>query len=195
MTTAGMLTSQLHMNKHQSAIPCPIKRQHKGRSLSHSDNFALRAEKLKRKRHEFEEANKGEMERKRKATEAARRQEATLAESRALVAHVLACHSSFYGLLQARSLAHLVHARSVCFLADACACVHVSLKRYSFSTMHAKPLTLCVQIPENSSVDVIKRARKQLSFRVHPDRCKLPQAKEAFHRVNEAADALLQHRA
>ena len=52
-----------------------------------------------------------------------------------------------------------------------------------------------MQIPEDSSVDIIRKSRKQLSFRVHPDRCKLPQAKEAFHRVNEAADALLHQRA
>jgi curved DNA-binding protein CbpA len=52
-----------------------------------------------------------------------------------------------------------------------------------------------MQIPENANIEAIKRARKQMSFRVHPDRCRLPNAKEAFHRVNEAADALMQQRA
>lgn len=48
-----------------------------------------------------------------------------------------------------------------------------------------------LQVPQNANAEAIKRARKQMSFKVHPDRCKLPQAKDAFHRINEAADALL----
>ena len=48
-----------------------------------------------------------------------------------------------------------------------------------------------LQIPENSSAQVINRARRKLSSRVHPDRCKFVRAKDAFHRINHAADELL----
>lgn len=47
-----------------------------------------------------------------------------------------------------------------------------------------------LQIPESSSLDSINKARKELSRLVHPDRCKLPGAQEAFVKITESASAL-----
>ena len=53
------------------------------------------------------------------------------------------------------------------------------------------PAPVRLQIPENSSAQAVKRARRQMLSKVHPDNCKFERAVEAFHRVGEAADKLL----
>jgi DnaJ domain len=59
---------------------------------------------------------------------------------------------------------------------------------YNITVVHNAGVHL--QIPESSSLDSINKARKELSRLVHPDRCKLPGAQEAFVKITEAASAL-----
>lgn len=47
-----------------------------------------------------------------------------------------------------------------------------------------------VQIPESSSLSDINKAWRELSRLVHPDRCKLPGAQEAFVKITGAANHL-----
>ena len=176
-------------------------------------------ERLKRKRYEYEEQNKEDILRRQREAEAARRQEESASEQRKLVSHILAHHRSYFEVLNVRT----VTAGPLCAVCGGvrllegvthAAVPQCALRRpYIIAVaLHARSrprlqvsetvpvfevwvsCTGGVQIPEDSAVDVIKRARKQMSFRVHPDRCKLPQAKDAFHKVNEAAEALLSHR-
>lgn len=62
-----------------------------------------RAEKLKRKRQEYEELHREELAAEARASEARRRLEALLTEQRQLIAHIMARHASFYDLLQVRA--------------------------------------------------------------------------------------------
>lgn len=49
---------------------------------------------------------------------------------------------------------------------------------------------LCAQVPEGAPLDAINAAGRRLSLQVHPDRCKLPQARDAFERVRAALTEL-----
>ena len=63
---------------------------------------ASSAEKLKRKRHEYEEQHREDIQRRQKHAEVARKQEASASEQRKLVSHILRHHSSYFDLLQVR---------------------------------------------------------------------------------------------
>lgn len=131
----------------------------------------MHAEKLQKRRQQFEVEHKEELrvEKEQKASRA--KQVETEVEQRNIIAHVLKQHVSHYDLLL------------VCFLSS-------HQMSQCFTRGRGLSSNLNMQIPETSSSADIGKAWKRLSKMVHPDRCKLPRGQEAFIKIKASVDAL-----
>lgn len=66
--------------------------------------------------------------------------------------------------------------------------LHGCLDSCTFALIHVRLVSL--QIAQTSTSADISKAWKRLSKVVHPDRCKLPRADEAFIKIKASVDAL-----
>ena len=85
----------------------------------------MRAEKLKRKRTEYEAQHKEEIARRAREAEARRRVEANIVEQSQLIAHIMARHTTLYDLLQVHDI--LQSATVIC---NAGACLSIDQAQY-----------------------------------------------------------------
>ena len=127
---------------------------------------ASSAEKLKRKRREYEEQHREDIQRWQKQAEVARKQEASASEQRKLVSHILRHHSSYFDLLQVRRvlITHELnqhHSQEHTTFAATCSCFQPCVALLSRRAIRSSLTRLAPELRAGADPRRLERGRHQ----------------------------------